>query len=191
MTAHNRRNTPPRRQIPMNDRIFHKTLILIDVNGEKIGEVATADALAKAQAQELDLVVINEKSNPVIAKIMDYGKHLYEQKRKLRDSKKKATFVKVKSINVKPQINDHDLSWKADQAISWLQDGDRVQFVIKVYGRIGTKTELIQQTYQKFAKLLENYGSPQADLKRVSPVMYEVFFTPLKSNSPKGEKNNG
>ncbi|WP_391591528.1 Translation initiation factor IF-3 [[Mycoplasma] cavipharyngis] len=185
-----KKNIPPKKRALTNNQIYHKRLILINSNGEKIGEIATSEALEMAQAQDLDLVVINERSNPVIAKIMDYGKYLYEQKQKLQESKRKSNSIKVKSINIKPQISNHDLLWKSNQAINWLKNGDRVQFVIKTYGRIATKTELIYQTYEKFAKALEEYGVAQSELKRISPVMYEVYFVPIKNNVNKKEKNN-
>lgn len=106
---HRKATPPPKKRVMMNNSIVYKTVVLINELGERVGETDTKEALAVAQSKELDLIIINEKASPPIAKIIDYGKHLYEQKRKTRESKKKASFVKVKSISVKPQISEHDL----------------------------------------------------------------------------------
>lgn len=182
MALHHRKVGPPQKsRVLMNKNIYFKTIILINELGERVGEIDTKEALAIAQSKDLDLIVINEKSSPPIAKIIDYGKHLYNQKRKSRESKKKSAFTKVKSISVKPQISDHDLKWKSDQAITWLQNGDRLQFTIRAFGRIGTKVELINLTYERFVELIKLYGAPQGNLKRISYNQYEVYFVPIKN----------
>ena len=95
----------------LNENITSASFVLIDENGNNLGQVTKANALEMASKKQLDVVVISSpNASPVIAKLMDYGRYLYEQKRKKRESKKKQTVIRVKEINVKPTIGQHDLT---------------------------------------------------------------------------------
>lgn len=161
--------------------------MVIDQNGQNLGQMATSQALLLAQEAGLDLVVISRHSDLPVAKILNFGKYLYDKKQKVKLAKKHHLVVKVKSIKVKTQISNHDLGWKSQQAIAWLQDGFRVHFVIKAFGRISTKLDLIHDTFQRFAKLVSDYGVAQGNLKKMSPTLYEVFFNPNKGPNLAGK----
>lgn len=161
----------------INNQIRDHELTVIDENGTNLGKMSKRDALNLADERGYDLVLINPARQPgqlSIAKIADYGKMLYEQKVKERQSKKKQNIVKVKEIKVKPQIAENDLKWMAKNATNWLNDGNQVKFKIKAYGRIGAKQELITETYDKFLALLGPIAKVQSPLKKVTPVLYEA-----------------
>jgi translation initiation factor IF-3 len=82
--------------------------------------------------------------------------------------------IKVKEVKVRPQIGNHDLKWRADQAIGWLNDNAQIKFKIQAYGRIGYKPELIQETYDRFLELLGENAKVLTPLKRLTPVLYEA-----------------
>jgi translation initiation factor IF-3 len=86
----------------------------------------------------------------------------------------------VKEVKVRPQIGEHDLKWRAEQAKGWLDDGAQIKFKIQAYGRIGYKPEIIQETYQKFLSLLGPDSKPLGELKRLSPVLYETTIIKSK-----------
>ncbi|MDR0739524.1 MAG: translation initiation factor IF-3 [Mycoplasmataceae bacterium] len=160
----------------INEKITDDKLLVIDENGIKLGIMNKMAAvnLAKERGYDLVLFVPAEKTgNVAIAKIVDYGKFTYEQKMKEKLSRKNQSVIKIKEVKVRPQISDHDLKWRANQAIAWLNDNAQIKFKIQAYGRIGFKPELIQETYDKFVNLLGNTAKILTPIKKLTPVLYE------------------
>lgn len=159
-------------------------MLVIDEEGNKLGVLSRNEALREAEERGRDLVLIvpsnQNKNQHAIAKIADYGKMLYEQKVKERMSKKNQTVTKIKEIKVRPQIAENDLKWMVKNAINWLNDGNQVKFKIKAYGRIGSKADLIEETYKKFLNLIGEVGKVQIPLKKVTPVLYEATIVKNK-----------
>ena len=164
----------------LNEKIRENSLFVIDENGQKIGEMTKAAALELAKSKSMDLVQFSF-GDKATAKIIDYGKFIYEQKKKTKESKKKQVQVKNKEIKVKPQIGIHDLMVRVENAKKWLESGFRIRFVVLAYGRIGTKTDQIKDVYEKFISLLEEKGVVQIPLKKVSNVQYESFIVANKN----------
>ena len=108
---------------------------LIDQNNEQHGVVKFFQAIEMANEAGMDLVEISPNTEPPVCKIMDYGKWLYEQKRKLKASKKKQHVVTTKEIRLRPEIGDNDLNVKVGQAQKFLEKGDKVQFTLRFRGR--------------------------------------------------------
>ncbi len=173
----------------LNEDIKEKSLFVIDENGEKLGEISTKEALQMAYSKSLDLVLFSKGDGKSIAKILDFKKFVYENKKKIKESKKNQIIVKNKEIKVKPTIGSHDLNVRIQNAKKWLSSGDRIRFVVLAYGRIGTKTELIDEIYQKFISALEEEAKIQTPLKRISPVQYEAILIPKKKISKETLKN--
>lgn len=165
----------------LNEQIRERTLLVIDENGSKLGEMSKQEALDLARSKNMDLVLFSSGDKPT-AKIIDYGKFIYESKKKAKESKKNQVLVKNKEIKVKPQIGDHDLKVRVENAKKWLESGYRIRFVVLAYGRIGTKTDLIFDIYNKFISLLGDQVLVQSPLKKASNVQYESF---LISNNKK------
>lgn len=118
-----------------NHQIRAKELRVIGADGENIGVVTLQEALRAAQEAELDLIEISPNANPPVAKIMDYGKFLYDQKKKAKEAKSKAHTVEVKNVQVKLATGEHDLGLKAKRASEWLAGGDRVKLELFLRGR--------------------------------------------------------
>lgn len=110
-------------------------LRIVGEDGENLGELSKADALTKAKEAGLDLIEISPNTTPPIAKIMDYGKFQYDQKKKLKAQKAKAHNIEVKSIQVKIGTDENDLSIKAKRASNWLEEGHRVKVELFLPGR--------------------------------------------------------
>ena len=100
-----------------------------------IGIVSIRDALAKAEEANLDLVEISPNAEPPVCRIMDFGKWLYEQKRKNKQSNKKQHTVVLKEIRLRPKIDQHDLQIKVNHAIKFIEKGHKVQFTMLFRGR--------------------------------------------------------
>jgi len=140
----------------------------------------TRDAIQEARRRGLDLVEIAPNAQPPVAKIIDYGKFLYEQKKKAHEAKKKQVTVQVKEIKFRPGTDDHDYQYRMEHARQWLGEGDKVRAAIAFRGREMTHREL-------GAKILKKLTVDLADLAEVEvyPKMegYQMFtiFLPKKT----------
>ncbi|MCF0217922.1 MAG: translation initiation factor IF-3 [Malacoplasma sp.] len=163
----------------INESIRDRRLLIIDANGNKLGEMDRQQALDLAKSQGLDLVLFSTGEKP-IAKIIDFGKYSYESKKKNKENKKNQVKVKNKEIKIKPTIGDHDLQVRVRNAKEWLNSGFRVRFVILTYGRIATKVDLVFQLYNRFLELVGDCATVQQPLKKASNVQYECYLIPAK-----------
>lgn len=124
----------------INQNIRYPEVRVIDQDNKQLGVMPTREALEKAQALEMDLVEITEKTTPPIVKIIDFQKYKYQE-----DKKDKAGTNKggqdVKEIRLKPFMAENDLGVKVRQAEKFLKTGDRVKLVVKFHGREITKKE--------------------------------------------------
>ncbi|MEX1026773.1 MAG: translation initiation factor IF-3, partial [Candidatus Paceibacterota bacterium] len=125
----------PAPRIRTNEQIRVRELRVIGPEGENVGTISSAEALAKAKEAGLDLIEISPNATPPVAKIMDFGKYLYDQKKKLKQQKASTQTVEVKNIQVKPATGEHDLEMKAKQASKWLKEGNRVKVELFLRGR--------------------------------------------------------
>lgn len=97
--------------------------------------MSIAEALNKAHALELDLVEISPNANPPVCKIMDFGKFKYHEQKKAHAAKQKQKQVQVKEIKLRPVTDDHDYQIKLKNAKRFLEDGDKVKFIVQFRGR--------------------------------------------------------
>ncbi len=107
--------------------------VLLDDGSSEV--MSREDALELAYKQGLDLIEITAKANPPVAKITDYGKYVYDQKKKQKEIKAKQHTVEVKNIQIRVGTGEGDLKIKAERADEWLADGQRVKFELYLKGR--------------------------------------------------------
>jgi translation initiation factor IF-3 len=128
---------------------------------------------------ELDLVEISPNATPPVCKITDYGKFLYEQKKRDKELKAKATQITVKEIRFGPQTDDHDYDFKKKNAMKFLQEGSKLKAYVFFKGRSIIFKEQGQILLLKLAQDLEEYGKvesmPVLEGKRMI-----MFLTPKK-----------
>jgi translation initiation factor IF-3 len=118
-----------------NGAIMASELRVLGPEGENLGILGKAEAIAKAEELGLDLIETSPTAKPPIAKIMDYGKFLYDQKKKAKEVKAKSHKTETKNVQVKIGTGDHDLALKAKKASEWLKEGHRVKFDLYLRGR--------------------------------------------------------
>ncbi|MDI9433700.1 MAG: translation initiation factor IF-3 [Planctomycetota bacterium] len=121
----------------VNGGVKADTIRLIDEEDNQVGVVRKDDALARAREVGLDLVEVAPTSDPPVCRIMDYGKWLYQQKRRMRDSHKKSQHhvATLKEIRLRPETDTHDLEIKVNHAREFLEKGHKVQFTVMFRGR--------------------------------------------------------
>ena len=116
--------------------------LVIDETSEQLGVVGIKEAIKKAEELGLDLVEISPNANPPVCKIMDFGKFKYREQKKAHEAKMKQKQVHVKEIKLRPVTDDHDYQIKMRNAKRFLDDGDKVKFVVQFRGREMAHQEL-------------------------------------------------
>ena len=111
----------------INEAVEALEVRLIGADGQQVGVVKTTEALAMAQEESLDLVQIAGDSNPVVCKIMDYGKHLFDIKKKRAASRKKQKQTQVKEMKFRPGTEDGDYQVKLRNLTRFLEAGDKAK----------------------------------------------------------------
>ncbi|TFG50647.1 MAG: translation initiation factor IF-3 [Candidatus Brocadiia bacterium] len=121
----------------INEKIRIGFVRLIDESNNQIGVVSINEALERSRGVELDLVEVAPMSDPPVCRIMDYGKWLYQQKRKEKEGHKKSIqhSSALKGIRLRPETDPHDLGIKIKQAREFLEKGHKVQFTVFFKGR--------------------------------------------------------
>lgn len=105
--------------------------MLIDQENNNRGLIDTREALHEAEDAGLDLVVVSQSKKAPVAKILDYGKHLYQQKKRQRQSSK----TSLKEVKLRPNVGDSDYTVRIERAMKWLDKGDAVKFQVRLRGR--------------------------------------------------------
>lgn len=128
----------------------------------EVGIYKIFDALKLADELELDLVEISPNAEPPVCKIIDYGKFLYEQKRREKELKAKSSQITVKEIRFGPQTDEHDYEFKKKNAIKFLQDGAKLKAFVFFKGRSIIYKEQGQILLLRLAQDLEEFGKVEA-----------------------------
>ena len=118
----------------MNERITEEEVRLIDAEGEQLGVVPTTEALERAEAAGLDLVQISN-ADPIVCKIMDYGKFVFETKKQKAAQKKKQKQIQVKEVKFRPGTDEGDYQVKLKNLTRFLEGGDKGKVTLR--GRPG------------------------------------------------------
>jgi translation initiation factor IF-3 len=119
---------------PVNDQITSDPVRLIGADGEQVGVVSLSEAQAVATAASMDLVLIAD-SDPVVCKVMDYGKHVFEAKKQKSAQKKKQKRTQVKDIKFRPGTEDGDYEVKLRNLVRFLENGDKAKVTLRFRGR--------------------------------------------------------
>jgi len=130
-------NAPPQRDTGprVNERIRAPEIRLIGAEGENVGVVTPARALALAQEAGLDLVEISPNATPPVCKIMDFGKFKYENQKREAEARKKQKTIEVKEIKFRPGTDTHDYDVKMRSVLKFLEGGDKVKVTLRFRGR--------------------------------------------------------
>jgi translation initiation factor IF-3 len=145
----------------------------------EVGVYPIQKARILAEELELDLVEISPKAVPPVCKIIDYKKFLYEQKKREKALKSKATKVTVKEIRFGPQTDAHDYEFKKKHAVKFLQDGAKLKAFVFFKGRSIIFKEQGQILLLKLAQELEEYGKVE-QLPKLEGKRMIMFIAPKK-----------
>ncbi|MBU1184842.1 MAG: translation initiation factor IF-3 [Proteobacteria bacterium] len=130
------------KDLRINREIRSSSVRVIDVEGNQLGVILLADALAEAAKAGLDLVEVSPTAAPPVCRIMDYGKFRYQQSKKVQISKKSQTVIQVKEIRLRPKTEEHDLEVKIKHIRKFLEQRNKVKITMMFRGREIAYTEL-------------------------------------------------
>ena len=119
----------------INTEIKAREVRLIDQEGKQAGIMPLRDALAAAEAVEMDLVEIVADAEPPVCRIMDYGKFVFEQKQQKKEAKKKQHQVQIKEIKLRPGTEEADYQVKLRNLLRFLTEGDKAKVTLRFRGR--------------------------------------------------------
>jgi len=164
----------------INKAIRETHVRLVGDNVDNQGVVSIGEALKLSEELGLDLVEISPKADPPVCKIIDYSKFLYEQKKKKKEMKSKATKVILKEIRFGPNTEEHDYNFKKNHAIKFLKEGAKLKVYVFFKGRSILFKEQGTILLLKLAQEVEEYGKveqmPKLEGKRMT-----MFISPKKS----------
>ncbi|MBD3615961.1 MAG: translation initiation factor IF-3 [Gracilimonas sp.] len=144
-------------------------------------EITTSDrALEIAASYNLDLVEVAPKAKPPVCKVIDYGKFMYEKKKKEKEAKKKQHTISVKELRFRPNTDDHDLEFKTRHAREFLEGGDKVKATVQFRGRDMLYTEKGELLLLQLAKDLSDVGKIESKPNMEGRRMI-MMITPSKS----------
>jgi len=153
---------------------------LIDSEGQQIGIVPIAQAQEMAREKDLDLVEISASATPPVCKIMDYGKYLFEQKKKQAEAKKKQKVIVVKEVQFRPRIDEHDFDFKKNNVIRFLEHGDKVKCIVRFRGREMTHMELGKAVLDRLLVEVKDYGASENQHPDLQGNRMSVVIAPNK-----------
>jgi translation initiation factor IF-3 len=119
----------------INEEIRDKELRVIDHDGAQLGIMSLEAAMALAAERKMDLVKIAPQAKPPVCRILDYGKYRYELQKREKEARKKQKTIQIKEIRLSTFIEGRDLSVKANNAIKFLKEGDKVKVTLRFRGR--------------------------------------------------------
>lgn len=153
-----RKRRPDKPIIPhynVNEHIRVPEVRVIDREGNNLGVMTTAKAIEMAQGYEMDLVEINPKAEPPVTQLVEFSHFKYQKEKEARKQKLGAHVSDVKGIRLSVRIGEHDLEIRKEQALKFLERGDKVRAEIILRGREHARPDLAFGVIKKFLSLLE------------------------------------
>jgi translation initiation factor IF-3 len=139
----------------VNELIRFPEVLVISNEGESLGVKSRNEALRLAREANLDLLCVAPMAKPPVCKILNYGKHRFEQQKKSREIRKNQKIVEIKEVRLTPLTDVHDMETKVKAAKKWIEAGNKVKVTVRYRGRQMAHIEVGQETMNRF---IEKFG---------------------------------
>jgi translation initiation factor IF-3 len=163
---------------------------LVDPDGEQLGIKLLPEALAIARDLDLDLVEVAPGANPPVCRIMDFGKHKFDEAQRAKESKRKAVHVGIKEMKYRPKIGPGDFDTKTRQVAKFLEEGHKVKITIMFRGREVFHPELGKKILDRIADQMEGLGKSES-VPRLDGRNMVMVLAPEKRSRPAGSSRSG
>ncbi len=174
----------------INQYIQASEVRVIGPDEKQIGVMSRDEAIFKARQMKMDVVMVAEKAKPPVVRIIDFSKFKYQQKQKVKASRKKDKAKDQKEIRITPFIAQGDLETRINRTKKFLESGHKVKLTVKFTGRQITRKEFGYELLKKAAKKLTEFGTQQTEPKLQGKLLW-IILAPLKgkpAEKPKNEK---
>lgn len=173
----------------VNRRIRVPRVLVIDEEGNKLGEFMTEDAVRLAEERGLDLVEVAPNARPPVCKITDWGKMKYDKKKREQEARRNQVQVVLKEIKLRPKTDDHDLNVKTRAARGFLEDGNKVKITVRFRGRELAHRDIGAQQCMVLADALKEVGGIEMPPRMDGRQMFMVLApTKRPSNRPRPQR---
>jgi len=162
-----------------NGKIRAREVRVIDETKKQLGVLTLDVALRLARDKNLDLIEIAPNATPPVCRIVDYGKFLYEEAKRAKESSSNQSGNRIKEIQLTPTIENHDFSTKLDHAINFLRDDMKVRIKLRFRGRQKAHKEFGFQVVNRFVKDAAAYGQADSPPKMLGDRDLNVVLSPL------------
>ncbi len=179
---------PPLNEPRSNEKIRAREVRLVDADGSQVGIVTIADALERAQRQDLDLVEVAPQANPPVCRIMDYGKFRYEESQRLKESRKKTVQITMKEVKFRPKIGKGDFDTKVRHMHEFLEEGHKVKVTLQFRGRevahpeLGTK--ILNAVIEQLGPIAKVDSHARLEGRNMTMVLSPEKKMPKKTDKP-------
>ena len=154
-----------KQELQINEEIRDKEVLVIDAEGKKLGTMSAKEAQKIAFEQEYDLVKIAPQATPPVCRIMDYGKYCFEQQKREKEARKNQKIVSIKEIRMFSTIDTHDFETKVNQAVKFLQGGDKLKVSVRFRKRAIAHPELGNELLDRFKEAVSAVGTVEKPAK--------------------------
>ncbi|MEK7624864.1 MAG: translation initiation factor IF-3 [Patescibacteria group bacterium] len=161
--SHRGKKEEPKKTYAINEGITAPNLMVLAKDGSNLGVMVTGKALLLAREQGLDLVEINPITTPPVAKFIDFGQFRYNQEKEARLQKAHQHIVELKGVRISLRIGEHDLEIRKNQALKFLNDGNKAKIELLLRGR----------EMQQFGRASEMIKKMVADINAIVPIRWE------------------
>ena len=145
--------------MPINDEIQANKVRLIGIQGEQVGILSLEEALDKAKESSLDLVQMAKEGDPMVCKLMDHGKHIFDSKKQKSASRKKQKRIQIKEIKFRPVTEENDYQIKVNKIKSFLEDGNKAKVTLRFRGREMAHQNIGMKLLKRVEKDLEDMAN--------------------------------
>jgi len=165
----------PSKEIRINEGIRVPEVRVVSPDGEQLGILPIAQALAEAKQRELDLVEVAPEASPPVCRIMDFGKYKYLQARRQKEARKKQTIIQVKEVKMGPKTDVHDFDFKAKHVRRFLEDGNKAKVTVRFKGRemahTGLGWKMLTKMVQAMADIAVVENNPRMEGRMLSMML--------------------
>ncbi|MBI1833613.1 MAG: translation initiation factor IF-3 [Candidatus Andersenbacteria bacterium] len=173
------RPKPQVKRPPANDEIRSETVRLIGADGTQLGVVTIEEARLKAAEAESDLVIVAQKTDPPVVRILDLGKHMYEQRKKEAKQKAKTKGKDIKGIRLGFKTSGNDWQLRLQQTARFLEEGHKVKIEVRLRGRERQRADLAYKKMEQFITEVPGGARPEDKISRAGNAL-SVLLTAVK-----------
>jgi translation initiation factor IF-3 len=171
--------------IRINEKIRAREIRVIDENGEQLGILAPFEAMRIARERGLDLVEVSANAVPPVCRIQDYGRFLYEKEKSERAAKKKQKVITVKEVKFSVTVDEHDYQTKKNQAVKFLNGGDKVKASLRFRGRQMAHRDLGYGIINKLIQDIGDAGIVEFMPRMEGTILHAILAPSKKQEAPK------